>query len=113
MNLLQTFMADAREQARPVIDEEFTIVGQSPAVIYFGAFGTPQLVPVMVDYGYQDHLVTPVRAALAQPNGAFPTLATLAHGSLVRTATGRTLFIQMVDYTDPIWVTFLCADRTV
>ena len=113
MNLLQTFMADAREQARPVIDEEFTIVGQSPVVIYLGSFGTPQLVPVQVDYGYQDHLVTPVKAALSQPNGAFPTLSTLARGSLVRTATGHTFFVQMIDYTDPVFVTFLCADRTV
>lgn len=114
MNLLQTFMADAMAQARAIVAEEFTIVGQTPAqIVYFGAFGTPQIMPVMVDYGYQDHLIIPVRAELAQPNGAFPTLSSLAHGSLVRTATGRTLFIQTIDYTDPVAVTFLCTDRTL
>lgn len=113
MNLLQTFMADAKAQARAIIAEEFTIVGQSPSVVYFGVFGTPQIIPVMVDNGYQDHLVIPVKAEVAQPNGAFPTLSTLAHGSLIRTQTARTLFIQAIDYTDPVSVTFLCTDRTL
>jgi len=106
-------MADAMAQARAITAEEFTIVGQSPPVVYFGTFGNPQVIPVMVDNGYQDHLVTPVKAELAQPNGAFPTLSTLAHGSLVRTQTGRTFFIQVIDYTDPVAVTFLCTDRTL
>lgn len=106
-------MTDAMAQARDIIGEAFTIVGQSPAVIYYGTFGNPQIVPVMGDTGYQDYLVTPVKAELTQPNGAFPTLSTLAHGSLVRTQGGRTFFIQALDYTDPVAVTFLCTDRTL
>lgn len=113
MNQLQTFIVEAMRQVRTVLAEEFTIVGQSPSIVYLGIFGDPQIVPVMVDQGYQDHLVTPVKAELAQPNGAFPTLSTLAHGSLARTATGRTFFIQALDYTDPVAVTFLCTDRTL
>ncbi len=114
MNILQTFMADARAQVRPIIDEEFTVVGQAPAVVYFGAFGTPQLMPVMTDVGYQDHLITPVTALLTQPNGAFPDLSTFAHTkTLTRTQTGRPFFVQMVDFTDPWKVTFLCTDRSL
>lgn len=113
MNLLQTFLADARAQVRTVVDEEFTIDGLSPVVVFFGAFGAPQLIPIMTDVGYQDHLVIPLTAPVTQVNGAFPAFDTLARRKITRTATGRSLFVRAVDYTDPVKLTFLLTDRSI
>lgn len=108
-------MADANAQARPIIQEEFAIV--VPAGVsgtFFGTFGDPEVIPVMTRQGYQDHLVTPLKAETSQ----FATLTpeqvqALARGSLVRTQTGRTFFIQTVDYTAVVVWTFILTDREI
>lgn len=113
MNLLQTFMAEANAQARTIIQEAFTVtVPAGIATTFFGTFGDPEIMPVMTRQGYQDHLVTVLKveatefAALTSPQ-----IQALARGSVVRTATGRTFFIQTVDYTGVVVWTFILTDR--
>lgn len=103
-------MADANVQARDIIQEAFTITGL--AGTFYGTFGDPELMPVMTRQGYQDHLVTVLKvqttefAALTSPQ-----IQALARGSLVRTQTSRTFFIQMADYTAVVVWTFVLTDR--
>ena len=70
MNLLQTLMAAANAQARSIIQEAFTIAGDS--TIYYGTFGDPVMQPIMTPNGYQDHLVIPLKAEKAQFSGTLP-----------------------------------------
>ncbi len=105
-------MADANAQARPIIQEAFTIAGLTGT--FYGTFGDPELMPVMTRQGYQDHIVTPLKvestefAALSAPQ-----IQALARGSLVRTQMNRTFFIQMVDYTGVVVWTFILTDREI
>lgn len=112
MNLLQTFLADANAQARPIIQEAFTFVGAMAGVTYYGTFGDPVIMPVMTRQGYQDHLVTPLKAESVQfATWTAPQLDALARSSIIRTSTGRTFFINVVDYTSVVVFTFVLTDR--
>lgn len=104
MNALQEFMAACNVQARPLNQEEF----QYPqgGAVFFGTFGNPQLMPVQTRVGYQDHLVTTLIAARAQ-FAADPA----ARQMLFRIQTRRPMFIQIVDFTDPVVYTFILTDR--
>jgi hypothetical protein len=101
-NQLQTFMADANVQVRPIVQETAEIEG---ATIY-GTFGDAQLVPLMTRSGYQDLLATPFRANRDQ-FAADPA----SRQNLIRNSTGRTYFIQMVDTSHPVIFTFMLVDR--
>jgi hypothetical protein len=110
MNLLQTFMADANAQARDLIQEVFTITGLTGT--FYGTFGDPEILPVMTRQGYQDHLVTPLKVETTQFAAlTSPQVQALARGSLIRTQTNRTFFIQVVDYTGVVVWTFILTDR--
>lgn len=103
-------MAEANAQARTIVQEAFTITGLSGT--FYGTFGDPEIMPVMTRQGYQDHLVTPLKveatefAALTSPQ-----IQALARGTLVRTQTNRTFFIQVADYTGVVVWTFILTDR--
>ena len=99
-------MAAANVQARPTIQEAFTIEGD--ATVYYGTFGDPQLIPVMTRQGYQDHLVTELIAQAIQ----FAS-APLSRVNLVRTQTGRTFFVHMVDATEVVVYKFVLTDRSL
>jgi hypothetical protein len=110
MNLLQTFMAEAAAQASPITEEEFTIVGEAGSPVRLGTFGDPQLMPVMTRVGYQDYLTTRLHARATQwvsPAKPSPRV------ELVRTQTGQTFFVQIVDSNDPVMWTFILTDRDV
>lgn len=109
MNLLQSFLVEANQQARPIIQEEFTIVGDLSGTIYFGTFGDPVIMPVMTRQGYQDHLVTPLKAEKSQ----WPITPPGERISIIRTQTGRTLFVQVVDFTEAVVYTFILTDRSL
>jgi hypothetical protein len=112
MNLLQTFLVEANTQARDIVQEAFTLVGESPAVTRYGTFGDPEIMPVMTRQGYQDHLVTPLKVEASQFSGyTAEQLDALARRSIVRTQTGRTMFIQVADYTAVVVYTFILTDR--
>lgn len=112
MNLLQTFMAEANTQTRTVVQEAFTIVGESPAVTRYGTFGDPEIMPVMTRNGYEDHLIVPLKVEVTEFSAyTAEQLNALARRSLVRTSTGRTMFIQVVDYTAVVVFTFILTDR--
>lgn len=102
-------MRDAFEQAKPIVQEEFTTVGEAPPVPRSGSFGDPEIIPVMTRTGYQDHLVTRLQVARTW----YPTTPPAAKGSIVRTQTGRTMFVQMVDFTHANVFTFILTDREV
>ncbi len=97
-------MAAANVQARPTVQEEFTIAGDT--TVYTGTFSDPQLVPVMTRQGYQDHLVTYLLAE-ASLFGAAP----VSRVNLVRTQTGRTMFVHMVDAMEVVVYRFMLTDR--
>lgn len=112
MNLLQDFLVEANIQCRVIIQEAFTLVAESPSVSRTGTFGDPEIMPVMTRQGYQDHLVYPLKVEASQ----FSTLTAeqldaLRGRSIVRTATGRTLYIQTADYTAVVVYTFILTDR--
>ena len=102
MNALQNFMATGNVQSRDTVQEVVEIGG---AEIY-GTFGDAQILPVMTVNGYQDHLVTPFKASRDQ-FAANPA----ARQTLLRPATGREFFIQVVDFTNPVVYTFILTDR--
>lgn len=105
-------MADANAQARPIVQEEFTITGLTGT--FYGTFGDPEVIPVMTRQGYQDHIVTPLKAETVQFAALTdPQIQALARGSLARTQTGRTFFIQTVDYTAVVVWTFILTDREI
>lgn len=106
MNLLQTFMTEANVQARTIVAEDFTIVGESPSTTRLGTFGNPTLLPIMTRTGYQDHLVTQMTVERA----LFAT-APEAKGEVYRTATGATYFVQAIDDKHPVIYTFVLTDR--
>lgn len=113
MNLLQTFLAAANVQTRTTLQEDLTFA-TDPGVTYTGTFGDPQIMPVMTRQGFQDHLVTPLKIERALFAGwTDDELNALARTALVRTQTGRTFFIQMVDYTEAVVFTFILTDREV
>lgn len=112
MNLLQSFLVEANVQAKDIIQEAFTLVAESPAVTRYGTFGDPEIMPVMTRQGYQDQLVTPLKVEASYFSSfTAPQLDALARRSIVRTATGRTMFIQVVDYTAVVVYTFILTDR--
>ncbi len=118
MNDLQTFLADSNVQTRPTIQEDFqfldTVTKLPAGTVFTGTFGDPQIIPVMTRQGYQDHLVTPLKVETAQFTAAGWTadqLNAIARRSIQRTATGRTIFIQVADYTGVVVFTFLLTDR--
>ncbi len=104
MNALQTFLAAANVQSRATVMEEFTIAGVNGT--FLGTFGDPQMVPIMTRSGYQDHLVTLLKAEAVQFSAA-PT----SRVNLVRTQTGRTFFVHMVDATQVVVYNFMLTDR--
>lgn len=110
MNALQTFMQTSFAQVRDVIQETFTVTGETPAAIRYGTFGDPQVVPLMTRQGYQDTVVIPLKSATTYFASAAAASA-FARGTLVRTSTGRSYFIQAVDYTEVDVYTFLLTDR--
>lgn len=106
MNLLQTFIAEATEQSRPVNKRAFTIVGESPAVSRVGAFGQQSIVPVMTRQGYQDHQVL-----FARVEASLFSTPPQPHIELVLTDSGKTLFVQAIDNSDPVLYTFMLTER--
>lgn len=106
MNALQTMLAAAQLQARPINREAFYFVG-APGAVFYMTFGDPELVPVMTRVGYQDHLVRVCKADADQ----WPVTKPAPKSSLVRSQTGTTYFVQAVDTTDPVVFTFLLTDR--
>jgi hypothetical protein len=111
MNALQTFLAAANVQTRSVLQEALTLAAD-PGVTYTGTFGDPQIMPVMTRQGYQDHLVTPLKIERAQfSTWTAEELDALARTNLVRTQTGRTFWINVVDYTEAVVFTFILTDR--
>ena len=122
MNLLQSFLDECNRQisdttgsATPLLTEAFTFVDDTSGpggqpVVYQGTFGDPILMPVQTRQGYQDYLVTPLKARAAQWTTA-PSAEN--HKKLVRTATGRTFYVQSVDYTAVVVYTFICTDRAI
>lgn len=108
-------MAAGNVQTRAVIMEEFHFLdanGNVEPKAYVGTFGDPQIMPVMTRQGYQDHLVTPLKSESVLFAGLTPDqLNALARRSLIRTQTGRTMFIQVVDYTAVVVYTFILTDR--
>lgn len=84
--------------------EEVQINGKD----YMGTFGDPLMMPIMTQNGYQDYLVTPLKIAAALFS-AKPE----AKQTLIRPLTSRELFVQMVDYTNPVVYTFILTDREV
>lgn len=106
MNMLQIFMAAATAQASPVLQEAFTLA--AGATSYMGTFGDAVLLPEMMPTGYQDHLVTSVKAL----RSAFATAPT-SKQVLTRTGTGVGYFIQIIDTSDPVVYTFLTTERTL
>lgn len=107
--------ANAQVRLAGVLMEEFHFIaadGSTDPTAYYGTFGDPQIMPVMTRSGYQDHLVTPLKVETT----LFATwtgdqLNALARRSLIRTQTGRTFYIQTVDYTGVVVFTFICTDR--
>lgn len=111
MNLLQTFVAASNVQTRTVIQEALTLAAD-PTGEYTGTFGDPQIMPVMTRTGYEDHLVTPLKVERVMFDGWTPEeFDALARTTLVRTQTGRTLFINTVNYTEAVVFTFILTDR--
>lgn len=108
MNQLKTFMAEATLQARPLIKEPFTIVGEvsPPAEPRVGVFGDSTVIPVMTRTGYQDHAV--MFARVEKVLFATPPEPRI---ELVRTLTGETLFVHAVENKDPVVYTFTLTDR--
>lgn len=102
MNLLQDFMARGNAQTVAVVTEEIQMGGN----LYNGTFGDAVMMPVMTAVGYQDQLVTPVKISRVQ-FAADPQ----AHQSLERVSTKRTMFIQIVDISNPVVYTLICTDR--
>lgn len=92
-------------QARPIIFEDFTIAGD--ATVYSGCFGDPTIIPLMTRQGYEDQLVVPMKA----PRTQWPTTPPQAKRNLIRTQTGRTFFIQVIDFTEVVVFTFILTDR--
>jgi hypothetical protein len=110
MNDLQAFLNEANDQTQAVIQEAFTRVGEAPAVTRYGTFGDPQIMPVSTRQGYQDYLVTPLKVRASQ--FANPAAAeAFARKEIIRTATGRTFFVQVVDFTEVVVYTFMLTDR--
>lgn len=104
MNELQAFLAEANEQVADLgVLTEDVVLGNAK---YQGIFGDAVMMPVMTKTGYQDYLVTPVKVSRAQFSAA-----PAAHQSLVRTSTGRTMFVQIVDPSNPVVYTLVCTDR--
>lgn len=104
MNDLQQFMADCNAQTLDILAEEVELNGATVR----GTFGDPQLMPIMTRTGYADHLITPFKVSAAQfANGSPPQ----ARQSLTRASNGRSYFVQIVDYTNPVVFTFLLTDR--
>lgn len=122
MNALQQFLDEANAQvsdtangATPILTEAFTFVGDTSgpggaAVVYYGTFGDPVIMPVQTRQGWQDYLVTPLKARVAQ--WSVPP-EDRNHTNLVRTATGRTFYVQMIDYTAVVVYTFILVDRAL
>ena len=102
MNALQTMLATANTQARPINQEEVVI---NSAKLY-GTFGDPQVMPVMTRAGYQDHLVNTLKVSRDQFSSD-----PVAKTTITRPATGRKFFVQVVDYTNPVVYTFILTDR--
>ncbi len=111
MNDLQEMMDEGNTQSREINQEAFTIVDESPATSRLGTFGDPQIMPIETRQGYQDYLVTPMKVQASEFEG-YDT-STLARKKVIRTATGRTLFIQVVDYTEVVAYTLLLTDRAL
>jgi hypothetical protein len=123
MNLIQQFMDEANRQiadpagdivsGKPIDAEAFTFVGDvsgpgGTAIVYYGTFGDPVLMPVMTRQGWQDYLTTPLKVRAAQ----FATAPSVEkHKKLVRTQTGRDFFIQAIDYTGVVVYTMVLVDR--
>lgn len=113
MNLLQTFLANANVQTRTVLQEALTFTAD-PGGEYTGTFGDPQIMPIMTRQGYEDHLVTPLKVErVLFADWTSDELNALARTTLVRTQTGRTFFIQVVDYTEAVVFTFILTDREI
>jgi hypothetical protein len=111
MNQLQTFLARANVQVRDVIQEAVTLA-LDPEEEYTGTFGDPVVIPVMTRTGYEDHLITPLKIERVQFSAwTAEELNTIARTTLVRDQTGRTFFIQAVDYTEAVVYTFILTDR--
>ncbi len=102
LNALQTFLAEGNAQTVAVLTEKVQIGGET----YDATFGDAVMMPVMTPTGYQDHLVTPVK--ISRPQFASPPAS---HGSLKRISTDRTMFIQIVDISNPVIFTLICTDR--
>lgn len=111
MNALQLFLAGANVQTRTVIQEAL-VLSEDPSGTYAGTFGDPQIMNVMTRQGYQDHLVTPLKVERVMFADWTPQeIDALARKTLVRTQTGRTFFINIVDYTEAVVFTFILTDR--
>ncbi len=102
LNQLQTFMADGNIQTDGIVMEDIEMGGE----VKRGTFGDAIMMPVMTQTGYQDHLVTPVKISRVQ-FAADPE----AHQSLRRISTDRTMFIQIVDISNPVVYTLMVVDR--
>ena len=107
MNILQNFMAACTAQARPIVQEAFTIVG-GDGTVFFGTFGDPQVTPIMTRQGYTDYLAVTMTAEAAQFIGnPFASKKT----TITRTATGQVYFVNVVDYKGIVVWQFILTDR--
>ncbi len=116
MNDLQEMMDEGNTQSREVNQEAFTIVGEVAAISRLATFGDPQIMPIEGRQGYQDYLVTPMKIQASEFAGAksyAPGTDNLARKFVVRTATGRSLYVQVVDYTEVVAFTLLLTDRAI
>jgi len=102
LNQLQTFMASGNVQTDSIVMEDIEMGGE----IKRGTFGDAVMMPVMTQTGYEDHLVTPVKISRVQ-FAAIPE----AHQNIKRVSTDRTMFIQMVDISNPVVYTLVVTDR--
>lgn len=102
LNQLQTFMASGNVQTDSIVMEDIEMGGE----IKRGTFGDAIMMPVMTQNGYEDHLVTPVKIARVLFK-AIPE----SHQSLRRISTDRTMFIQIIDISNPVVYTLMVTDR--
>jgi hypothetical protein len=109
MNALDTFLANANVQLRTLIKSDFTHVGESPQVTRQGTFGNATVIPIMTRQGYEDHLVVMMEVERVLYTGAEP----VAKGTIVRTDTSTTYFVQAIDKSSPVLFIFTLTERSL
>ncbi len=101
-------MTVATAQARPIIQEDFTITGTTGN--FFGTFGDPIMMPVMTRNGYEDRLVTELKADATQAGLA---AALVGRAKITRTQTSAIYLVNIADTKNPVVFTASLVDRDI